>query len=118
MTPQEFAAAQQQARIIGQSKQDETKQIALSIHSEVMVKIFLGLLDRWLEKHDYSAPTSNDLRWIARIAHRYSWYAPEAMGLCKLNEDHLAALGGLNQDNILSFEHLFSTPPKGPIEQP
>jgi len=94
------------------------KQIAMSVHADVMVKIFLSLLDRWLEKHDYSAPTSNDLRWIARIAHRYSWYAPEAMGLCKLNENHLAALNGLNQDNILSFEHLFSTPPKGPVEQP
>ena len=55
---------------------------------------------------------------MARIAHRYSWYVPEAMGLCKLSEDHLVALNGLNQDDILNFEHLFSAPPKGPVEQP
>ena len=118
MTPQELAAAEHQARLIGTNSADEAKQIALSVHADVMGKVFATLLDRWLERHGFAAPTPNDLRWMARLAHRYSWYVPETMGMCKLNENHLAAMGGLYQNDILSFEHLFSTPPKSPVEQP
>ena len=118
MTPQDLAAATQKAQIIGHSAENEMKQIAMSVHADVMGKVFAVLLDRWLERNYCAAPTANDLRWIARIAHRYSWYVPETMGMCKLSEDHLVALNGLNQKDILNFEHLFSAPPKGPVEQP
>ena len=118
MTPQDLAAAAQKAQIIGHSAENEMKQIAMSVHADVMAKVFTELLGRWLERNYCAAPTANDLRWIARIAHRYSWYVPETMGMCKLSEDHLVALNGLNQKDILNFEHLFSAPPKGPVEQP
>jgi len=118
MTPEELAAAERKAQIIGNSAANEMKQLAMGVHADVMAKVFASLLDRWLGQHDGASPTPNDLRWMARIAHRYSWYVPEAMGMCKLNDDHLVALNGLNQSNILNFEHLFSAPPKSPVEQP
>lgn len=118
MTPQELADAERKAQIIGNSAVNEMKQIAMSVHADVMGKVFAELLGKWLDRHDCAAPVANDIRWMARIAHRYSWYVPEAMGLCKLSEDHLVALNGLNQEDILNFEHLFSAPPKGPVEQP
>ena len=118
MTPQELAAAERQAQIIGSSAANEMKQIAMSVHADVMGKVFAELLGKWLEQNAFAAPTPNDLRWLARVAHRYSWYVPETMGMCKLNEDHLAALSGLNQNHVLNFEHLFSAPPKSPVEQP
>ncbi len=97
------------------------KQIAMSVHADVMGKVFAELLGKWMDQHrafGHLVPTANDLRWLARIAHRYSWYVPEAMGMCKLGDNHLASLDGLDQNNMLSFKHLFSTPPKGPVEQP
>jgi len=118
MTPEELAAAERKAQIIGNSAANEMKQIAMSVHADVMGKVFAELLGKWLDQNDGACPTANDLRWMARIAHRYSWYVPEAMGMCKLSEDHLVALNGLNQNNILNFEHLFSSPPKSPVEQP
>lgn len=118
MTPQELAAAERQAQIIGQSAANEMKQIAMSVHADVMGKVFAVILGKWLEQHNFAAPTANDLRWMTRMAHRYSWYVPEAMGMRKLSDNHLAALDGLDQNNVLSFEHLFSTPPKEPVEQP
>jgi hypothetical protein len=118
MTPQELAAAEHQARLIGTNSASEMKQIAMGVHADVMAKVFAELLGKWLELNAFASPTPNDLRWLARVAHRYSWYVPETMGMCKLSEDHLAALSGLKEDNILSFEHLFSVPPKSPVEQP
>jgi hypothetical protein len=118
MTPQELAAAERQAQIIGNSAANEMKQIAMSVHADAMSNVFSTLLVLWMQKHNFAAPTANDLRWIARMAHRYSWYVPETMGMCKLPETHLDALNGLDQESVLNFEHLFSTPPKSPVEQP
>lgn len=118
MTPQELAAAERQAQIIGQNARNEMQQIAMSVHADVMGKVFAVILGKWLEQHNFAAPTANDLRWMTRMAHRYAWYVPETMGMCKLSESHLEALDGLDKNRVLNFEHLFSPPPKGPVEQP
>lgn len=71
MTPQELAAAERQAQIIGQSAANEMKQIAMSVHADVMGKVFAELLGKWMDQHrafGHLVPTANDLRWLARIA--------------------------------------------------
>jgi hypothetical protein len=118
MTPQELAAAERQAQIIGNTAASEMKQIAMSVHADAMSKAYSTLLGLWLQNHNFTVPPANDLRWLARMSHRYSWYVPETMGMCKLTETHLEALGVLHQDNALDFTHLFAVPPKSPVEQP
>ena len=56
MTPQELAAAAQKAQIIGHSAENEMKQIAMSVHADVMGKVFAELLSSWLDRNDRRCP--------------------------------------------------------------
>lgn len=114
MTPEQLAVNQQ--RIVLAEQQEKAYRIELFNHAHIATasSVFAVLLDKWFNRHAvvdgcrYRAPTTNDLRWLAKMAYHYAVYVPDAARLCRVSDDKLDALAGIMQDDAFSFDHLFS----------
>lgn len=101
LTPEELAfAANQQAA--------QMKAFIADVNASTASQLYSMLLDKWLDQNEFSKPTANDLRWLAKIAAHYAPFMAEALGMIKIQDAKLDDLDGISEDNLLNFEHLMS----------
>ena len=114
MSPEVLALDQQRAVLARQQEMAYRADLVNHAHVTTCASVFAVLLDKWFERHRagpddlFTAPTANDLRWLAKMAFHYAIYVPDAAKLCKVDDSKLDALAGLMRDDAFSFDHLFA----------